>query len=357
MTNVALLGPAPSSGDVGLLSVVIKTYNEEDKIGRAIESVLALADEVSPLRLEVVVADSCSEDATVVVASRYPVRVVRLRNPSDRGCGAGVQLGYEWAHGEWVYLMDGDMRLQPGFLCAALQRLAQDAALGGVGGGVADDRVINGIDRIRVNNRSGQLGGELPWLEGGGLYRRSAIGRAGGYAADRNLQAYEEAELGLRVRHAGFRLLRLDRVAVSHQGHAMSTWALMRRHWRSRRAMSAGMLLRMALPMPWRGAVVRMLAHPLATGGWWLALMVGCLLPGLAVSTWLAVWLSLSGLAVLALALHKRDAAHALVSVASWHYALAAIVIGWSARLQPPGTPIEAELLQDYTAPPVSGAL
>lgn len=346
-TNATADEVGSKTAEAGLLSIVIKAYNEERKIAAAIESALATAPEIAPLRLEVVLADSLSTDRTVELACQFPVRVVRLRHPQDRGCGAGVQLGYEWTRGEWVYLMDGDMRLAPGFLPAALRCMAQDPSVAGVGGRVEDERVINGFDRIRVNNRSGRRTGNQAWLEGGGLYRRLAIERAGGHAADRNLLAYEEAELGLRIGQAGYRLCRLDQQAVTHEGHALGTLALLQRHWRSRRAMSAGMLLRMALRRPWRWRVVRMLAHPLATGLWWLVLIAGPLVPGVAATFWLALWCGISLLAVVGLTLIKRDAAHALTSVASWHYALAAIAFGWFEPVRPTSATIDAELVQE----------
>lgn len=339
--------PAAEGDEPGLVSVVIKAFNEEGKIARAIESALAAAAEIAPHRLEVVVADSCSTDGTVDVARRYPIRVVRMVHACDRGCGAGVQLGYAWARGDWVYLMDGDMSLVPGFLGEALQLLFADPSLGAVGGFVLDLNVGNSIDRIRVNNRSGGRDGDQPWLEGGGLYRRSAIDAAGGHAANRSLLAYEEAELGLRLGQAGFVLRRLARPAVSHQGHALGTWALLARHWRSRRAMSAGMLLRMSLRRPWRWRVMRMLAHPLATGLWWAALLLGWLFQPWQALLWTGMWVGASALTLLGLAVLKRDLTHACVSVVSWHYALAAIVWGWLLPMRPAHEPIEAELLAE----------
>ena len=110
MTSRANARGGPLS-EPGLLSIVIKAFNEEKKIARAIESALTAADELAPLRVEVVLADSLSSDNTVAVASRYTVNIVQLCHAQDRGCGAGVQLGYEWARGEWVYLMDGDTRV------------------------------------------------------------------------------------------------------------------------------------------------------------------------------------------------------------------------------------------------------
>lgn len=332
----------------GLVSVVIKTLNEEKKIARAIESALAAADELHPWQLEVVVADSCSTDRTVAIAGRYSVRVVQLARAEERGCGIGVQLGYAHCTGEWVYLMDGDMALAPGFLREALDRLRSDPALAGVGGAVHDERIVNAIDRIRVNNRSVARPGPTAWLAGGGLYRRTAIEAAGGYAADRNLRAYEEAELGLRLHAAGFKLIRLERRAVTHLGHDLGALALMRRHWRSRRAISAGVLLRSAIGQPWLAAVLRIHKHFLATLCWWLALFAGLLMmPSSLHVYWLGGWAGVS-LAMVALLLAlKRDVAHVLISIYAWHYGVAAILVGWFQPRVDPRAPVDAVLLHD----------
>lgn len=324
-----------------MLSIVIKAYNEEAKIARAVESALRAGERLAPLPFEVIVADSLSQDATVAIASRYPVRVVQLLHAADRGCGAGVQLGYAAARGDWIYLMDGDMALSPDFLPEALARLQADAGLAGVGGAVVDERIANGFDLIRVRNRSGVSSGEHRWLEGGGLYRRSAIDAAGGYAADASLKGYEEAELGLRLGAAGYRLLRLPCEAVRHLGHDAGTLELLRRHWRSGRAFSAGMLLRQALGRPWLPAVLRLHRQPLLLALWWLALPV---------MVWggsqaLIAWLALAAIAALALLFAKRSLNHAAVSLLSWHYALAAIVRGLLEPHRDPRRPLPAREL------------
>lgn len=315
------------------VSIVIKAYNEEAKIARAIESALRAADELKPLAVEVVLADSCSSDRTVDIALRYPVRIVQFQHPEDRGCGAGVQLGYAAARGQWIYLMDGDMALAADFLPAALECLQADSVLAGVGGAVVDERISNGFDLIRVKNRSGSSDGVHRWLEGGGLYRRAAIDSAGGYAADINLKGYEEAELGLRLGAAGWRLRRLAREAVRHVGHDADTYTLLRRHWASRRAFSAGVMLRQAWGKPWLASALRLHRHPLALGLWWLLLLPAAVLLGHA---GVALWVGASLLLALVLALVKRSLRHAGVSLLSWHYALAAIARGLFEPLRDP---------------------
>ena len=72
------------------VSIVNKALNEEKIFCAAIESSLAA---VAAVGGEVVLADSCSSDRTVELASRYPVRVVQFANAQERCCGAGPQLG------------------------------------------------------------------------------------------------------------------------------------------------------------------------------------------------------------------------------------------------------------------------
>lgn len=332
------------------LSIVIKAYNEEAKIARAIESALGIEAHVRSL--EVVVADSASTDRTVEIASRYPVRVVQLELASERGCGIGVELGFRHASGEYVYFLDGDMVLYPDFIVSALDLLVSDPGLGGVGGLVQDTRIANDIDRIRVNNKAVTRPGECRWLEGGGLYRRSAIESAGGYAANRNLKGYEEAELGMRLRNAGWRLTRLPQIAVSHTGHDANTWQLLRRHWQSRRAMSGGVLLRSALGQRWLPEVCGILKYPLAIIVWWtIVLPFMLLLPLPWLKPALAVWLTLPLVAFLAVWLKKRDLRHALLSVIDWHYSALATIIGFfSARRHPTEAPA-ARLVHDIIRP------
>lgn len=330
-----------------VLSIIIKTLNEEAKIARAIESALAAAKGF-PSSIEIVVADSLSTDRTVEIAARYPVRVVQFTRVEDRGCGAGVQLGYQHSCGEYIYLLDGDMELVPGFLAEAYRVMQSDSRLAGVAGLLEDTRVNNAFDRIRVANRAAARPGELDWLDGGGLYRRTAIDAVGGYAANRNLKAYEEAELGLRLRAAGWKLLRLPLPGVRHTGHDAGTLVLLARHWRSRRAMAAGVLLREAIGQPWWRGALRKLIHPLAAGAWWCMLALAVLLlPEEARVLTVATLIAVMGSVVLLLALKKRDLAHVTTSLFHWHYGAAAIAIGFCYRQRPPLEPIPCRVLHE----------
>src|SRR5258706_15691355 len=105
------------------VSVIIKALNEEAKIAKAIESALRA---IAGAGGEVILADALSDDRTVQIARRFPITIVQLVHAADRGCGSGPQLGYQHARGEFIYLMDGDMELEPGFIEAALAHLLRE---------------------------------------------------------------------------------------------------------------------------------------------------------------------------------------------------------------------------------------
>ena len=76
------------------LTIGIKALNEEAKIAQAIESALSSLEGIEG---EVVLADSGSTDRTIAIAQTYPIRIVQLKNPDERCCGAGAQLAFQAA--------------------------------------------------------------------------------------------------------------------------------------------------------------------------------------------------------------------------------------------------------------------
>lgn len=236
------------------VSIIIKALNEEANIARTIESCLAALKQVEG---EIVLADCLSEDRTVEIASAYPIRIVQLEDPGDRGCGTAPQLGYQYCSGEFICLIDGDMALHPDFLPAALDAAERDGSLAGVGGLIRDMNLENLEFASRAARVRPDLGpGEVDRLDGGGLYRRAAI-ESVGYLSDRNLHAFEEFELATRLRAVGWRLIRLDRLAVDHYGYTIGAYRLLWRRLSSGYLFGAGELVRAALGRPSLPEVVR----------------------------------------------------------------------------------------------------
>lgn len=316
-------------------SVIIKTLNEQRNIARTLESALAAVQAAGGG--EVIVADSLSTDATVQIAAGYPVRIVQLVSAEDRCCGVGAQLGYAVAQGQYLYILDGDMTFEAGFLAAAADALDADAGLAGVGGKVREMNLANEEFVNRAGRNSPHLqAGPVDRLDGGGLYRRSALQDVG-YFTNQNLHAYEEFELAARLAAKGWRLQRLDRPGICHFGHTDSSFRLLARRWHSRYAWGVGELVRASWGEPHWGFVVKRLralrvyaAVLLWLLAWVVLVVLGALLQRPAVAA--------AGLLLLAMpfgwmAWRRQSATNGVYAVAAWLVFAGGLVVG---ALTPP---------------------
>lgn len=340
-----------------MLSVIVKALNEAEKIETCLRSILACTD---PATTEIIVADSLSEDATVEIAGRFPVRVVQLLNPEDRGCGSAGQLGFQYARGDRILLLDGDMELMPEFLPAAHRALDADPRLAGVGG-----QVIDRVMTLEFQRRAGQrekAGNARPGLKqhlnGGGLFRVEAI-RQSGYLTDRNLHACEEIELGARLGEKGWRFLRLDTMAAYHHGHATSSFRLLLNRWRTRYVYGQGELLRAGLTVGRAGVAGNKSLLYAGVIVWWMilcALLLGLALSGERVPCAAAFLVMLIG-PLLVQWVRKGGFAMALYALALINFHGAGFMAGLLRSRTDPREPIASKVLHDPVRQSVSRAL
>lgn len=311
------------------ITILVKALNEEQHIEACLRSAQAALAAMPGLTGEVLLADSKSTDATVTIAAGLGVRIVQFENVADRGCGAALQLGYQYALGRYVYVLDGDMQMVPEFLPRAYQYLEQHPQVAGIGGALIDVHVRTQADRLRTayyaTLREEQ---EVVSLGGGGLYRREAVDRVG-YLANRWLPAFEEAELAVRLRAAGYRLVRLGQPAILHSGHAENSLQMIRRLWRNRRIDASGMFLRGALGKPWFAEAVRLCWYVFAAPAVYalaVLLLLGGVAAGLSWPVLSAVVPVLWLVVTLVMCWRKRSVEGGVVAVLSWHaYAVGAV--------------------------------
>ncbi|BDH46341.1 glycosyl transferase [Salmonella enterica subsp. enterica serovar Choleraesuis] len=225
------------------ITVSIKTLNEAEGIEKTIDSV---RQQVSRYPHQIIIADSLSTDGTRELALAKDAMVVCLDNTQDRCCGVGHQLGWLYSEGDYLLLLDGDMELSPGFLDAAVAFLEEHPEYAGVAGSVEMDDAAN----YEFRSRKQRLHliyplGDTDHLGGGGLYRRSAIEKIG-YLTNRNLHGYEEAELGIRLLAAGYKLHRLSAPYFRHASYTMPTFKMLAYRWKNGFLWAPGELLRNA---------------------------------------------------------------------------------------------------------------
>ena len=323
------------------VSIVIKTFNEEKRIAGAIESSLHALRHVGG---EIILADSCSTDRTVEIASAYPIRIVQLENPAERCCGIGPQLGYQHAAGEFIYILDGDMEMLDGFLEKAVHLMEIRPEIAGVGGQIQEQNTSSLEYVARMERHAGHMQpGEVDRLDMGGLYRRSAIEQSG-YFSNRNLHSYEEFDLAIRLRVLGWRLWRLPMASVRHYGHDTPHYRLLLRRWKSQYICGLGELLRAALGQPHFPLAIAGLRELKLYGAalCWAAALPVCLALPVPTGYRLALFVPLALAPFVLMYRRKRSLEKAVYSIVSWLVNGVGVLRGFLRSQQAPQTPIAA---------------
>lgn len=273
--------PLPKAG----VGAVIIGRNEGERLVACLASFPAA---VWPL----VYVDSGSTDGSAEAARAAGAEVVALDMgvpfTAARARNAGLARLQELAAPTFVQFVDGDCRLQSGWVEAAEEFLAARPEVGVVCG---RRREIH--PEVSVWNRLCDAEWDTPVGEakacgGDALMRVAAVAASGGY--DPALIAGEEPELCVRLRQAGWKIWRIDREMTLHDaamtrigqwwkrtqrgGHAFAEGAAMHgappeRHWvaETRRALLWGAVLPAVVMLlgfvvtPW--AALLLLAYPL----------------------------------------------------------------------------------------------
>lgn len=86
------------------LSVTLAVYNEEKFLGKCLDSVKDIADEI-------VVVDGTSTDNTVAIAKKYSAKIIVRENPKN--FHINKQKALEASTGEWILQLDADEIVSP----------------------------------------------------------------------------------------------------------------------------------------------------------------------------------------------------------------------------------------------------
>ncbi|HYN88791.1 MAG TPA: glycosyltransferase [Ardenticatenaceae bacterium] len=223
------------------VAVVLISKNQAWNTGRLVESVLR---ETATLpSIEVVLVDSASTDETAEVAARYPIDVLRLRPDQQLTPAAGRYVGSRHATADLVLFLDGDMELAPGWLAQAVRVMDASPDVGVLTGQVIDLLPTAGPEQKPLLPDARSVGlEEIPYSGGAAMYRRAALDEVGTF--NPYLHSDEEPELCIRIRHAGYRVVRLAYPIAYHYsspGDALSTLVA---RWRRKLYLGSGEAIR-----------------------------------------------------------------------------------------------------------------
>ena len=217
---------------------MIPSWNSLELLPRCLAS---LADQ--GVEVELMVVDNGSSDGSVEWLEREGAPHVSL--PRNAGFAAAVNLGAARTRAQTILALNADTALEPGCLGRLLDALEADPALGGVqprilqledGDGAQPDphsaRLYSAGQALTADGRAVETGaGEAqpPRLPGvhevfgvcgaACLLRRQLFTGLGGYD-ERYFAFYEDVDLNVRARIAGWRFAYVPEAVVWHLGNA-----------------------------------------------------------------------------------------------------------------------------------------
>jgi GT2 family glycosyltransferase len=230
-----------------MVSVVIVSYNTRDILRKCLEALFA---HTLDLEFEVFVVDNDSRDGSAeMVAQEFP-RVILTANKENLGFAAANNQAFSRAGGEFILLLNPDAFVRPGAISTAAEFMRSNPSCGICGGKILNtDGSLNPSAR-RFPGWTSKLfiltglssrfhdspffnrhdfGGfahdrvmEVDWVPGTFmLLRRKMLDRIG-FFDERFYIYYEETDLCLRAKKAGWKVFFIPDAQVEHIGGASS---------------------------------------------------------------------------------------------------------------------------------------
>lgn len=228
-----LTTPAIGDANLPLISIVIPVKDRAEELGRCLSSLEQL--DYPQERLEIIVVDDGSSDASPSVAIRFGCRLVATDEPGS-GPAAARNLGVSVAKGEILAFIDSDCTASSGWLRELVGGFT-DPTLAAVGGLVDGMRDAGSLDRYEAVMSSLTLGTRVLTGAAGDdtfylpscnlLVRAEAFRSLAGFCPE--LHVGEDVDLSWRLRDAGWRISYLPAGRIWHEHRSRFTSFLKRR--------------------------------------------------------------------------------------------------------------------------------
>jgi GT2 family glycosyltransferase len=229
------------------LSIIIITYNSEHLIGPCLDSIY---ETIKDIDYEIIVIDNASSDNTVAFLQKKYPKINLVVNSENVGFARGVNQGIKKARGEFILLLNPDMRVLQGTINKSLAYLEKNSEIG-----------ILGCQFLYPNMRLQASFGNFPslfteflqttylykflpwgrfipestiskkrfkkihkvdWLSGGFMILRRDVFKKIGLFDENFFMYLEDIDLCFRARKAGFKIIYFPKAQVIHH-HMAST--------------------------------------------------------------------------------------------------------------------------------------
>lgn len=211
------------------VSLYIPCYNGEKFIESCLQGVFSL----TCLPGEIIVIDDGSHDASVKIASQYPVKVIC--NRENRGLGVSRNLAFKTARYELIAALDADTIPHPNWLMTLTGHFKSNPRLAGAGGRLVETGIHGIADHWRRVHMSQDWGKKIminprTLFGNNGLYRKSAVIAVGGF--DETLKTNgEDRDLSQKLADHGYETIYDPSARVDHL-RADSIRSILETRWR-----------------------------------------------------------------------------------------------------------------------------
>lgn len=197
------------------LGVVIIGRNEGDRLRRCLES-------LKPLWAHCIYVDSGSSDGSVDLVRSLGIRVHSLDQASPFNAARARREGFDSlaaadASMQYVFFVDGDCEVQPGWLPAGVQVLQCEQGVAVVCGRRRERHPQCSVFNRLCDLEWAKPTGDVESCGGDAIMRVSAYQQVGGF--DPTVTAGEEPELCQRLRTAGWSIRRTDVEMTLHDAN------------------------------------------------------------------------------------------------------------------------------------------
>lgn len=173
-----------------IVSVIVPTKNSARTLAACLRSIKR---QTYP-KVELIVVDNSSTDATPKIARRYANKVY-TKGPER---SAQRNFGVSKATGKYVFIIDSDMKLAPTVVAECVALLQADATMAGVV--VPEESFGEGFwAQCKKLERSFYVG--VPFMEAARFFRKAEYVQVGGF--DENLNGNEDWDLSQRMERLG----------------------------------------------------------------------------------------------------------------------------------------------------------
>ena len=229
------------------LAVIIVSYNTSQLLHACLTS---LVNAGSAHEVEIFVVDNDSRDDSVAMVRRHFPQVRLIANRQNLGFAAANNQAYQEIAGDYLVLLNPDAQLQPGSLDRIVDFMEANPRVGICGGRVVNPQgqlepsarrfpnslfkflIISGLSDRFASSRflaradykyfDHQTPLEVDWVPGTFTILRRAMLDQIGFFDERFFLYYEETDLCLRARRAGWQVYFFPGAEVVHIGGACS---------------------------------------------------------------------------------------------------------------------------------------